>query len=72
LTGAGNLKPAATTPAPKPKTAAQIRAEKLAKALRSCRGYRKKAKRTRCEKQARKQFGTAKQAKRASNDLRGN
>jgi hypothetical protein len=71
LTGAGNLKPAAATPTPKPKTAAQIRAEKLAKAMKSCRKDRNKAKRTRCEKQARKQFGTAKQAKRASNDRRG-
>jgi hypothetical protein len=70
--GAGNLKPAATTPTPKPKTAAQIKAEKLAKALKSCKGDKKKAKRTKCEKQARKQFGTAKQAKRASNDRRGN
>jgi hypothetical protein len=71
LTGAGNLKPAATTPTPKPKTAAQIRAEKLAKAMKSCRKDRKRARRTRCEKQARKRFGTAKQAKRAGNDRRG-
>ena len=72
LTGTGNLKPPAVTQAPKPKTAAQIRAERLAKALKSCRGDRKKANRTRCEKQARKRFGAAKQAKRAGNDRRGN
>jgi hypothetical protein len=72
LTGAGNLKPAAVTQAPKSKTPAQIRAEKLAKALRGCRGDRKRAKRARCERRARKRFGTAKQAKRAGNDRRGN
>jgi len=68
FSGAGNVaSPPATVP-PKPKTAAQIKSERLAKALKVCKKDKKKAKRTRCEKQARKQFGTAKQAKKASND----
>lgn len=49
---------------PKPRTAAQVRAEKLAKALKACR---KRSKRTRasCERRARRQHGSApKQGKR--------
>jgi hypothetical protein len=70
FSGAANIaSPPATVP-PKPKTAAQIKAEHLVKALKSCKKDKKKAKRTRCEKQARKQFGTAKQVKRATSDRR--
>jgi hypothetical protein len=59
--GAGNVTPA---PAVKPKTktkqtAAQIRAEKLVKALKACKKKPKK-KRTVCEAQARKRYGKAK------------
>ena len=58
--GAGNVSP---TPVlangPKPKTAAQIRAEKLAKALRACRS-KPRAKRRGCEGLARKRYGKAK------------
>jgi hypothetical protein len=68
LSGAGNLAPPPVPAPAKPKTAAQIKAEKLTKALKACKKYKKKAKRTKCEKQARKQFGAAKQAKKASND----
>jgi hypothetical protein len=70
FSGSGNLAPPPVTVPPKPKTAAQVKAEKLAKALKACKKYKKKAKRTTCEKQARKQFGTAKQAKKASNGHR--
>jgi hypothetical protein len=66
--GPGNIAP---PPAPAPvktKTAAQIKSEKLARALKACKKDRTKVKRTKCEKQARKQFGTAKQAKKTSND----
>ena len=70
LSGAGNLTPQPAAAAPKPKTAAQIKAEKLAKALKACKKDKKKTKRTKCEKQAHAQFGTAKQAKRAGNDRR--
>ncbi len=52
--GLGNITPAG----PVKKTAAQLRAEKLAKALSSCRKrYHKKKKRSKCEKQARKSYG---------------
>jgi DNA-binding beta-propeller fold protein YncE len=44
---------------PKAKTAAQIRAEKLKRALKACHAKRKKAKRHACEKQARKKYGPA-------------
>jgi hypothetical protein len=70
FSGAGNLAPPPATVPPNPKTAAQIKAEKLAKALKVCKKDKKKAKRTNCEKQARKRFGTAKQAKKASNERR--
>jgi hypothetical protein len=63
--GAGNLTPPAPA-APvvvKPKTAAQVRAEKLAKALKVCRKDKKKSKRTSCEKRARKAYGAAATAK---------
>jgi hypothetical protein len=49
---------AAATPRKK-KTAAQVRAEKLAKALKVCK-KKKKGKRASCEKQARKLYGRAK------------
>lgn len=65
--GPGNLAPPA--PAVKPKTTAQIKAEKLAKALKSCKKHRSKKKRATCEKQARKKYG-ASNAKKASNKRR--
>jgi hypothetical protein len=66
--GAGNL-----TPAPsKPKTAAQIKAEKLASALRACRAKHGKHRRARCASRARKRYGGAAKAKRsAKTDRRG-
>lgn len=63
LTGPGNLAPADTPPLvtvnPKPKTAAQIKAEKLAKALKACRAKRGKRKRASCEKSAREKYGSS-------------
>jgi hypothetical protein len=62
--GAGNLTP--PTPVPvKPKTAAQIRAQKLASALKACHAKHSKAKRKACEAQAHKRYGPIK-AKKAS------
>ena len=60
LQGSGNLvtPPEAPTTAVK-KTAAQIRAEKLTKALKACKKQPKK-KRAQCQKQANKSFGKAK------------
>jgi hypothetical protein len=61
--GPGNLvSPIQQKPPPKPKTPAQLRAEKLAKALKACHKKRGK-KRTACEKQARRGYAPAKKAK---------
>jgi DNA-binding beta-propeller fold protein YncE len=59
LEGSGNLAP---TPAAKPKPALNsikplTRAQRLALALKSCRRYRKRLKRRRCEAQARRRYG---------------
>jgi hypothetical protein len=64
FTGPGNLTPG---PPAKPKSAAQIRAEKLSKALASCRHRYKRHRKRRaaCEKQAHRAYGPAKKAKRA-------
>jgi hypothetical protein len=64
--GAGNLS-LQPPPAPVKKTAAQIRAEKLAKALTAChRRYSKsKKRRAACEKQARRAYGPAPKAKKS-------
>jgi hypothetical protein len=67
FSGPGNLAPA-PPPAvvkPKPKTAAQLKAEKLAKALAQCHKDRSKKKRATCVRHARKEFGQSKKAKRA-------
>jgi hypothetical protein len=64
FTGLGNLAP---EPPAKSKSAAQIRAEKLSKALASCRHRYKhqRKRRAACEKHARKAYGAAKKATRA-------
>ena len=64
--GPGNPAPAASPPV-KPKTAAQVKAEKLAKALKVCRGKKNKHKRAVCNAQARKRYGSASKPKRAPN-----
>ena len=66
FSGPGNLAP---PPPPKPKTAAQIRAEKLTKALKQCHKDKQRKKRTVCEKSAHKRYGPLK-AKKASNNRR--
>ncbi len=68
--GAGNLTPPASTPV-KPKTAAQIKAERLARALKACRSKKSTSKRRRgvCEAQARKRYGASK-AKKAHRSAR--
>jgi hypothetical protein len=70
--GPGNLSPSPAAVTPKKQTAAEIKAEQLAKALKQCRKAKKKANRTSCEKRARQKYGTAKEkkAKRASRDRR--
>ena len=64
--GPGNLAPLAA----KPKTAAQIKAERLTKALKLCRKDRSKKKRAACEKQARKRYGASKAKKSANSNRR--
>jgi hypothetical protein len=60
--GVGNFPPPT---AAKGKTAAQIRAEKLTRALKACKRDKAKKKRVACEKQARKRYGPAHKAKKA-------
>ena len=69
--GPGNLTPTPPPP-PKHRTAAQIRAEKLKKALKACRTKHNKHKRQACEKQARKRYGPLKKAKKASSTPNAN
>jgi WD40-like Beta Propeller Repeat len=64
FSGPGNSTPTVTaTVTPRQKTAAQLKAEKLAKALKQCAKDRKKAKRKTCEVAARKKDGAAKPKK---------
>jgi len=64
LSGAGNPAAAGSStdvpPKSKAKTAAQVRAEKLAKALRACKAKHNKRKRSTCEKKARRTYGRRK------------
>jgi predicted secreted protein len=71
FSGQGNASP---PPPPPTKTAAQIRAEKLSKALASCRHRYKhqRKRRSACEKQAHKAYGPAKKAKRAGRSAHAN
>jgi hypothetical protein len=59
---AGALAP---VPGVRGKTAAQVRAEKLARALRACRVKRRGHKRTLCERRARKAYGARANARKA-------
>jgi hypothetical protein len=57
--GSGNFAPQSPTVV-KPKTPAQVRAAKLAKALKLCKKYHKKSKRAKCDKAARQKYGSLK------------
>jgi DNA-binding beta-propeller fold protein YncE len=64
--GLGNFSPPKTAVTPKKKkTAAELRAEKLAKALKQCRKEKSKQKRAGCEKSARKKYAPIKPKKKA-------
>jgi hypothetical protein len=63
LSGLGNITPAK----PRPMT----RAQKLAKALRACHKYRRRVKRSACERQARKKYGSRKAKKSRAEKRRG-
>ena len=70
FSGPGNPTPepqASGKPAAKPKTAAQIRAGKLKKALKACHKLKSKKKRVKCEKTARKAYGAKAMARRTTN-----
>jgi len=73
FSGPGNPSPP-PAPAPKAKTAAEVRAEKLARALKQCKKDRSKKRRARCEQAARKAYGgkasAKKSARGAGNDRR--
>lgn len=66
--GAGNFPP---PPATKPKTAAQIRSEKLARALKACRKKHDRHKRTACQRRARRRYGPARNARKADAHFKG-
>jgi hypothetical protein len=67
--------PAPATLAPPPpvkkKTAAELKAEQLAKALKSCKKDKNKKKRATCEKQAKQQYGATKAKKKAKKSNHG-
>jgi hypothetical protein len=63
FSGIGNLTPPASTPVT-PKTPAQLKAEKLARALKACKKKPKK-RRPGCERQARRAYGSAQKAKKS-------
>ncbi|HEX3390958.1 MAG TPA: hypothetical protein VHS55_00170 [Solirubrobacteraceae bacterium] len=63
--GAGNLTAPRST-LPKPRTAAQIKVEKLARALKACRARKNRHKWAVCESRARKQYGHSSNAKKSA------
>ena len=63
FSGAGNVSP--PPPVKGSKTVAQVRAERLARALRLCRRDRSRRKRVVCERRARRAFGAARKVKRS-------
>jgi hypothetical protein len=66
FSGTGNFSSPGPKRSVKPKTAATIRAQRLARALRACRTKRNRGKRASCEKRARKRFGPTPKAKRSA------
>ena len=66
LFGPGNFTPAPAARPVKPKSEAQLRAERLAKALNACRAKRNKHKRRVCESQAKKRYSPTHRAKKSN------
>jgi hypothetical protein len=67
FSGVGNFTgQGVATPKPKPLT----RAQKLARALKACRAKKSKHKRAACETQARRRYGPASKARKATNKRR--
>jgi hypothetical protein len=69
FTGVGNVPPG-SSPAGKPKTAAQLRAERLARALKACRTKHDRRRRAACERLARKRYGAVRASRSASSHRR--
>jgi hypothetical protein len=72
FSGLGNPASAPTVVTPKKKTATEIKAKALAKALKACKKDKKRSRRAACERSARKRYGAtkSKQARRAGNGRR--
>jgi hypothetical protein len=71
FSGPGNSTPVApAVVTPKKKTAAELKAEKLAKALKVCAKDKKKSKRAKCQKQAKSKYGASKAKKSAHTNRR--
>jgi hypothetical protein len=69
--GIGNYPPPSTvTRMARRKTAAELKAERLSKALKICRAKRNKRKRALCEKEARKRYGPARKIKKTTRSHR--
>jgi hypothetical protein len=66
FSGPGNLTASAPAAPAVKRTAAQLRAQRLAKALLACRKLKSKKRRARCELSAHRRYGPAKKAKKAS------
>ena len=66
FSGPGNPAAVVVSPAVKKKTAAEIKAERLAKALKQCHKDKNRKKRAVCEKQARKRYGAVNKAKKSN------
>jgi hypothetical protein len=71
FSGAGNLLLQPPPPIVKPKTAAQLRAEELTRAVKACKKLKSKTKRRICERTAHKRFGPPKKAKKATRASNG-
>jgi hypothetical protein len=72
FSGPGDLVPALTPVVqPREKTAAQVRAEQLARALKQCRRMHASVKRKKCEATARKRYGTQSNSKAKKSNSRG-
>jgi hypothetical protein len=69
FSGTGNLL-AGSQPPPVKKTVAQIRAEKLARALKACKKNKNKRRRSSCEKTAHKNYGAKAKAKKVTHNPR--
>lgn len=72
FSGPGNVPPASMPGVvPKKKTAGQLRAERLKRALKACRKAESKRKRAACERSARKRYGASKTRKASNKGRKG-